>query len=442
MIQILTYSGTEENLKGKNVIINKLHDAQSLDEFEINVIDLKSEYIWRNKKDNRQGCIILNDLLSLNTMICNSKKTKIVILFPQNIIYKYDYGYDFSLKGGKKYLNSCELKNMISDMLLILGDVHSSINGFNNRLSVSYENSSTKINKGQVSASFCFNNVGSKNILTQSISSEKVTTIKSDKIILSTLNIKSYEEMIDFLKQIHLIKEKEKVPNWIKNEKMFDDQEQLDLIEEKNKVMEEARKDINKAKEILNRNEKYKSILYTSGNELVDVVFEILQKMLGCNLSEFNDMKREDFNFKMDDNIFIGEIKGITSNVKSANVTQLEVHVQNYLDDYPEEKDNIISLLIIDHQRNRALFEREEVHETQIRLAERNGSLIVETITLLKMFEKYLNGVLSREKCIEILKNNKVYYLLICLIKTTLAVVFLLSNLYLYKGYNIFFTEY
>ena len=33
MIQILTYSGTEEELKGEKVTINKLHDARSLDEF-------------------------------------------------------------------------------------------------------------------------------------------------------------------------------------------------------------------------------------------------------------------------------------------------------------------------------------------------------------------------------------------------------------------------
>lgn len=403
MIQILTYSGKEKNLKGKNVTINKLHDAQSLDEFSINIFDLRDENIWRYDENSICNINCINDFKSLRTMILKSKKTKNIILYPQNNLFMYDKEYSFSTKR-KEFSKKYELKDMINEMNeQILNYLHNSFFGLN----VFYENTKTQINDYEVLASFNFGNVTSSNVLTKSLISEKITTIKCNDVIISTLDIISYDQLISFLKQINLIEKKEKVPDWIKNEKMFDDQEQLDLIEEKNKVIEEARKDINKAKEILNRNEKYKSILYTSGNELVDVVFEILQKMLGCDLSEFNDMKREDFNFKMDDNIFIGEIKGITSNVKSANVTQLEVHVQNYLDDYPEEKDNIISLLIIDHQRNRALFEREEVHETQIRLAERNGSLIVETITLLKMFEKYLNGVLSREKCIEILKNNK-----------------------------------
>lgn len=39
-------------------------------------------------------------------------------------------------------------------------------------------------------------------------------------------------------------------------------------------------------------------------------------------------------------------------------------------------------------------------------IAKRNNSLIIETITLLKMFEKYLNETLTREKCIEILTTN------------------------------------
>ena len=37
MIQFLTYSGKEEVLKGNNVVVNSLHDAKSLDEFDINL---------------------------------------------------------------------------------------------------------------------------------------------------------------------------------------------------------------------------------------------------------------------------------------------------------------------------------------------------------------------------------------------------------------------
>ena len=93
MIQILTYSGTEEELKGEKVTINKLHDARSLDEFEINIFDFKSENIWENSSASKQICNILSDLKSLNTMIRNSKKAKKIIFLPQNIEFKYNYGY-------------------------------------------------------------------------------------------------------------------------------------------------------------------------------------------------------------------------------------------------------------------------------------------------------------------------------------------------------------
>ena len=65
------------------------------------------------------------------------------------------------------------------------------------------------------------------------------------------------------------------------------------------------------------------------------------------------------------------------------------------------------ALLIINHQRNKPLEQREPVHERQINLANKYESLIVETATLLRMFEKYLGGNLSREECLELLKTNK-----------------------------------
>ncbi|UTY39396.1 hypothetical protein NMU03_00760 [Allocoprobacillus halotolerans] len=179
---------------------------------------------------------------------------------------------------------------------------------------------------------------------------------------------------------------------------MFDDARQLEIIDDKTEIIKNASKDIDNAKKVLKRNMRYKSILYTSGDELVDVVFEILEQMLGCDLSGFNDVKKEDFNFEIDDKVFIGEIKGVTSNVKNANVSQLDIHVQNYIDEHEVDKENIVSLLIIDHQRNKPLSQREEVHNNAIELAIRNKSLIIETITLLRMFEKYLSGELNRKK--------------------------------------------
>ena len=46
MIQILTYSGNEEKLRGEGIRLNKIHDAEALDSFEINIISLQDDNMW------------------------------------------------------------------------------------------------------------------------------------------------------------------------------------------------------------------------------------------------------------------------------------------------------------------------------------------------------------------------------------------------------------
>ncbi|MBO7554518.1 MAG: hypothetical protein J6T41_00900, partial [Neisseriaceae bacterium] len=43
--------------------------------------------------------------------------------------------------------------------------------------------------------------------------------------------------------------------------------------------------------------------------------------------------------------------------------------------------------------------ERDPVHETQINLAKRNKCLIIETKTLLKLYEKFVAGEIKAEDC-------------------------------------------
>ena len=104
----------------------------------------------------------------------------------------------------------------------------------------------------------------------------------------------------------------------------------------------------------------------------------------------------------------IGEIKGVTSNVKNEHITQLETHYQQYQDHLQEsnQTENISQVLIINPLRNKPIAERELVHEKQIELAKRNGSLIIETVKLLKLFELFLQGDLCTDECIELLTKK------------------------------------
>jgi hypothetical protein len=66
----------------------------------------------------------------------------------------------------------------------------------------------------------------------------------------------------------------------------------------------------------------------------------------------------------------------------------------------------VCAILIINHQRNKPLENREPINENQINLSKRNGSLIIETITLLELFEKFKFGEITSEECIEMLSQN------------------------------------
>ena len=72
-----------------NFSVNEVSDfssPKSFDMFDINIIDLRSEHIYRNKQSMnavRVDCI--SDFLTINEMIANSKKTKFIFIYPKNI---------------------------------------------------------------------------------------------------------------------------------------------------------------------------------------------------------------------------------------------------------------------------------------------------------------------------------------------------------------------
>lgn len=400
MIQIINYSGkldTEIQEQYKNITFTNLSTPQSLDEFRINILDLRDEKIYNNNGDKTNTINCMNDFRSIGTMIKNSVNTSNIIIMPQNINYKYYWSSHTS-----RYIRGVKLKDMILSLQsYILTGIHENLN----KIKLHYENTITKIIENNISASFYFDT--EESILTKSNKSYKPTTIQIEELIMTTLDFIELKDIINFLKEINLIEIKEEVPEWMNKYKMFDDIEQFDAIEKNNAIIKKSNENIDKALEVIKQNERYKSILYTNGDELVEVVFEILEKMLRCNLSDFNDKKKEDFAMEIDGIHYIGEIKGVNHNVKSANISQLDVHYQAYIEENEiEDQENVKALLIINHQRNKPLGSREDVHDQQIKLAKRNGSLIIETEILLKLFERFKSKEVTSEECIEILSQN------------------------------------
>ena len=395
MIQVATYSG--KNSKYNNIGIEQysLHDIRSLDEYDISVIDLDASQFWRNKERGYDKIDEMCDFQSVSEMINNSKTGKIVILLPQNNRYEYEYF-------GREYHRSTELKDMLGNLSR---DILSSLYGPLRHEFLSYENTKSKINGREYDATFYFKNEVECKL--KSERSHKATVVQRGKVIVSTLKIESGESLLHYLDGIGLLEKKEEIPDWMKDIQMFDDASQEERITNCEKRIEELQKEIDDSQNVLDKNMYLKSALYTNGEELVQVIFDILQEMLGCNLSEFEDKKKEDFLFSTGGTVFIGEIKGVNHNVKNQNISQLDNHYQGYLDEHEEaNRDKVKAILVINHQKSKPIIEREPIKDTQISLAKRNNSLIIETYTLLKLLEKYRAGQVSREEVITMLKDN------------------------------------
>lgn len=410
MIQIITYDINKySEYSDKIYKISKLSEIQALDDFEICVIDLSNEYLWRYNGTQPTNVNCYKDLLTIREAIINSTIAKIIIVLPQNEIFCYSKV--------RKHVNG-RYEDFLDEAIYLKDNKENEMKIINSnlldigKLRLSFEKTKTIIEENDVEADFNFNNYKEEGFetITFSKNSNKVTTIKRDKIFITTLKILDDNENLKLFIDNYCkeSQEKEETPDWIKNINFFND-EQLNREKCKNltKISELKQANVEIDKE-LEKNLEYKSILYTNGDELVKVVISMLDELLDYDSSEFVDEGKEDFLIKKEDVTFIGEIKGVSSAIANKNVSQLDVHVQSYLDEIQQEgkEEKVKGLLIINHQRNKSLEERQEVHEHQINLATRNGSLIIETVMLLKIYEKYKLGELTKEECKKIFQNN------------------------------------
>ena len=198
----------------------------------------------------------------------------------------------------------------------------------------------------------------------------------------------------------------EECPEWVYREKFLDDDVLVENIEKLNaekKVLEEK---IEQNLSKLDKNLFYKSILYATGDQLVNVVNHMLDEMIGYDFDKFVDKKEEDFCIEKEDVVYIGEIKGITSNVKRSNVTQVATHKNLYLEKEGNEDKNALAIAIINRQRNKPIAERDEVPEDIKKVAQLNEVLVITSETFLKIYESFRNGELKSEDIKELLKQK------------------------------------
>lgn len=399
-IQIITYNPKNFSCLDQGIDINNFNNLKSLDNYEINVFDLNNDHIWINRSKIEgapTGDLVLsNDLISIEKMIFNRRETKILVCLPQNLNYTYEY-YD------KKYF--CELKNIINVMKSVLKQITNvDIND------LYYENTYTEINGMNIQGAFVFPDY--EDSITKSKDSRKNTTINKYDIIFTALNLfeeKNTDVLVEFLKHIGVIDKPIEYPKWLQEYKFNDDQQLQDTIENAEAEIKKLNQKIFDSKNKLAENMKYKSILVTNSDELTKVIYEILGYIFEINLSTFVDEKKEDFLFDKEGICYIGEIKGVTSNIKSEHISQLDVHYYALQDRLEEDgiQKKIKKILIMNYERNKEISNRNEVHKTQIELASRNNTLIIDTLNLLQLYEKLLKENISKQEAIDYI-NSKI----------------------------------
>ncbi len=400
MIQIIGINKKlyEEETKGKYVI-STFDNFQALDDFELCIIDLNKSDIWKYNAATKTGLNCAKDLGNLKEAISRSEKCKILIVLPQNLTYNY-----YSANDGVTFMRKESLKNMRDALFSIITE---------NVIDISYfricsEKTITKVEDCNINADFYFSDfaLAHYEILSQSNNSGKPTTIKKETIILTTLDFlginNNIEELNAFINEFCIdSNEQEEIPEWIEDINFFDDEVLIAAKEKNIEKIEDLKNENEVLEKKLRKNLEYKSILYSTGDKLVKIVLEILDELLDNDSSTFIDERREDFLIKKDDITFIGEIKGISQSVANKNVAQLDNHVQEYMDKLELEKkeENVKGVLIINHQRKIPLDKRQKIHENQLRIATRNGALIIETQTLLDLYDKFKKQEITKEEC-------------------------------------------
>lgn len=399
-IQLITYNSRCTGEKD-GITFSPLHAPCALDDFDINIIDLSVASMWSYADSNVGYTDSSADFDTIHKMVSNKKKSTVIYVLPQNVNYHYNTKYSQIHSDATK-----PIKDILS--FIFVNSLKKAIYPENQLPQLVYERTCTSVAQLKYDADLYFDT--SDHVITKSDKSEKVTTIQlRDCIYATTLRITASNDTLKlFIRTMFEKQEREVAPEWMASINFGDDAEQNSQIERSKAEIEAAMAKIKAAENKLAENTKYKSILYTNGDELVGVVFDILEKIFACDLSSFVDDKKEDFLIKLPSCTFIGEIKGVTSNIRSENISQIDLHYYSYLDRLAESgtSENVKQLLIMNPFRTKALDKRDPVHISQIELAIRNGCLIIETNTLLRLFEKFCNGEVTTQKCVNVLSRR------------------------------------
>jgi len=373
-IQLINYTGM--NTKWLLVdLCNSFGNAESLDSYDLNIIDLTDELIWQNRS-------LRADFDTLN---CDD-----------------DFQTLKTRHSSKIHLTSVDIKNNIYKLTTNLQKV------IPFKFTLYYEKTSTYLSEIELSADFYFDQnmrtnedgiVISKNEI-YSNGSEKLVFLTLGRNSITTLQIEN-DNLKLILDNMFLTQSLENIPKWFSKLEFFDDAYQTGVAKIEERKIQESKLKIENVEQIIKKNKYYESILYKSGKELELVLIEMLVEMLEIK-TDFKDTKDEDFSFEKNGIHYLFEFKGLTKDLKKSNISQLMTHVYKYAEK-KEISDKIIKrIIIVNRFKDIDPKDRESINDSIIDIAKNRiyNVLIIDTLQFLMLFEKYKLGEIVNDEII------------------------------------------
>ena len=199
--------------------------------------------------------------------------------------------------------------------------------------------------------------------------------------------------------------------DWLQNITILYDKELSKKYEKNISILEDIRREQEKIKNEIDKNNYYKSLLYCSGDKLVEVVECILQEMLNVKIDD-KDQKRQDLFFKLDNVNILVEVKGVNHPFQRDNISQVKRHVKDFAEAHAiygaDVEKCCKGVLIINPYSMQDLKEKidKEFYSNEVIAdAEYEKVCTLDTFTLLNYYSKWRNNS-SSINLKEILLNN------------------------------------
>ena len=88
-VQIVSLKGKSNYKLNCEITNSQIEAPLSFDTFDLNIVDMQDENIWRNNANTTSSLNIIYELKAIGEIIKNTKKSINIVVFPQNLKFKY-----------------------------------------------------------------------------------------------------------------------------------------------------------------------------------------------------------------------------------------------------------------------------------------------------------------------------------------------------------------